>query len=267
MTTLAVPSRTGWPVVMVLAGKEARRLVTHPAMLTGWGLLVFMFTVNALDAEPISAFDLVTTGPTFYPGLFCILAAHMVTTRDQRAGTGELLGSAPATREQRVLALMIAAWLPALIALGLNVLARNYFVWQGVYVDAPGAAHVLQGPVTVLGGSLLGVLLGLWLPQRVTPVLAMVVLVAGSIALGSDADGGVYFAPLVSWVDWGPYDGKAWYALEAGSPGAHVFYLLGLCGLAGAAAWLRVTDRRSLAVALGVAFLALAIWGGVNQLP
>ena len=267
MTTLTVPYRTGWPVVLVLAGKEARRLVTHPAMLTGWGLLAFMFTVNALDAEPISAFDMVTTGPTFYPGLFCILAAHMVTTRDQRSGTGELLGSVPATREQRVLALLIAAWLPALIALGLNVLARNYFVWQDVYVEAPGAAHTLQGPVTVLGGSLLGIMLGLWLPQRVTPVLAMVVLVAGSIALGSDTDGGVYFAPLVSWVDWGPFDGKEWYALEAGYPDAHVFYLLGLCGLAGVAAWLRVTGRLPLVIVLGVAFLALATWGGVTQLP
>jgi hypothetical protein len=267
MTTVALAQPAGWPVVLVLAGKEASRLVTHPAMLVGWGLLAFMFTVNAVDAEPISAFDMVTTGPTFYPGLFAILAAHMVTTRDQRAGTGELLGSVPATREQRLLALMIAAWIPALTALGLNVLARNYFVWQDVYVEAPGAAHVLQGPVTVLGGCLLGILLGVWLPQRVTPVLTMVTLVAASIALGSDPDGGVYFAPLVSWVAWGPSNGKVWYALEPGNPGAHVVYLLGLCGLAGVAAWLRVTPRRSLTLALGVAFLALAIWGGVNQLP
>jgi hypothetical protein len=190
-----------------------------------------------------------------------------VTTRDQRAGGGELLGSVPATREQRILALVIAAWIPALIALGLNVLARNYFVWQDVYVENPGAAHILQGPVTVLGGCLLGILLGVWLPQRVTPLLTMVALVAASIALGSDTDGGVYFAPLVSWVDWGPSNGKAWYALEAGHPGAHVVYLLGLSGLAGVAAWLRVTGRRSLALALGLAFLALAIWGGLNQLP
>lgn len=268
MTTVALTHSTGWPTVLCLAAKEGRRLVTHPATLVGWALLASMFSVGAfVDPTPIIAFDQVTTGVTFYPGLFCVLAAHMVTTRDQRAGTGELLGSVPATREQRVAALMIAAWIPALVALGLNVLIRTYFVWQDVYVEAPGAAHVLQGPVTVLGGCLLGIMLGLWLPQRVTPVLAMVVLVAGSMALGSDTGVGVYVAPLVSWVDWGPYDGRRWYALEAGDPAAHVVYLLGLCGLAGTAGWLRVTGRYTLAVTLGFSFLLLAIWGGVNQLP
>jgi hypothetical protein len=268
MTTMALDRRAPRPVVLVLAAKEARRLVTHPATLVGWGLLVLMFAVNVAEAEPISAFDMVTTGPTFYPGLFCVLAAHMVTTRDQRAGGGELVGSVPATREQRVLALLLAAWVPALIALGLNVAIRTYFVWQDVYVEAPGAGHILQGPVTVLGGALLGIMLGLWLPQRVVPVLAMVVLVAGSVALSSDENGaGVYFGPLVSWVDWGPYEGRAWYALEAGSPAAHVVYLLGMTGLAGCAAWLRVARGRRLALALSAAFLALAIWGGVTQLP
>jgi hypothetical protein len=268
MTTVALDRRAAWPVVLVLAAKESRRLVTHPATLVGWGLLAFMVAVSVADADPISAFDMITTGPTFYPGLFCVLAAHMVTTRDQRAGGGELVGSVPATREQRVVALVVAAWLPALIALGLNVAIRSYFVWQDVYVEAPGVGHILQGPVTVLGGSLLGIMLGLWLPQRVVPVLAMVVLVAGSVALSSNEDGvGVYFGSLVSWVDWGPYEGRSWYGLEAGSPGAHVAYLLGMTGLAGCAAWLRVTRRRWLAFTLGVAFLALAIWGGVTQLP
>jgi len=114
----------------------------------------------------------------------------------------------------------------------------------------------------------LGIMLGLWLPQRVVPVLAMVALVAANIVLAANEDGaGVYFGALVSWVDWGPYEGRLWFALEAGSPGAHVVYLLGMTGLAGCAAWLRVTPQRWLGFALGAAFLALAIWGGVTQLP
>jgi hypothetical protein len=263
----ATVPRAGLPVVAVLARMEARRLVLHPATIVGWGLLTFMFAVNVAEADPISAFDEVSTGPTFYPGLFCVLAAHMVTTRDLRAGTEEALCSVPATRAQRVLALLLAALVPALIALVLNVLSRSYFVWQEVYVEAPGVGHVLQGPVTVLGGCLLGIMLGSWLPQRGTPVLAMVVLVAGSIALGSGSHRMALFTPLVSWVDWGPYDGTAWYALEAGSPAAHVVYLLGLSGLAGVAAWIRVGVHRVPALLLATGLLALAVWGGMAQLP
>lgn len=274
MSTTAIERQPGGrartarrPVVVVLAVHEARRLVVHPAMLVGWGLLAVWFTVNMLDPGPVLAFDLITTGTTFSPGLFCVLAGHMVTTRDQRAGGGELLGAVPATREQRVLALLVAAWLPALIALVVNVGFRSYAVWQDLYVEPPGTGHVLQGPVTVLGGSLLGIMLGLWLPQRVTPVLTLVALVAGTIALSADADRGELLAPMVSWADWGPYDGPVWYALEPGSPGSHVAYLLGLCGLAAIAAWLRVSSRRTLGMLIGTAFLAVTIWAGWAQLP
>lgn len=266
MTSTVVPQTANRSVVLHLARLESRRLTLHPAMLVGWGLLLFMLTVNILDKGPVMAFDMVTTGTTFYPGLFCVLAAHMVTTRDRRAGTEDLLGSVPATREQRMLALFVAAWVPALLALIANFAIRQYFVWQDVFVEVPGLAHVIQGPVTVLGGSLLGIMLGLWLPQRATPVLSMVGLIAVSIALGS-VHNGAALAPLVSWADWGPTDGTVWYALEPGNPGAHVVYLLGLCGMAAAAASLRVTPRRLPAVGIGFVCLALAVWGGVSQLP
>jgi hypothetical protein len=267
MTTTTQPSAGALPVVAGLVVKEGRRLTTHPATTVGWALLAVMFTVGAVDAGPVVAFDQVTTGTTFYPGLFCVLASHMVVTRDQRAGSAELIGSVPATSGQRVLALLVAAWIPALVALVLNLLVRSYFVWQDVYVEAPGAGHVLQGPVTVLGGCYLGIALGLWLPQRVVPVLAVVVLVAGTLVLSSDEGRGAYFAPLVSWVDWGPYRGGRWYGLEAGSPGAHVVYLLGMTGLAGCAAWWRVRVGRLPALAIALVCLALATGGGLEQLP
>lgn len=268
MTTVTLPSRTERPVALVLAGHEARRLVTHPVTMVGWGLLIFMFVVSTFTiSTPVSAFDMVTTGPTFYPGLFCVLAAHMLTTRDHRAGTDALLGAVPATRQQRIHALLLAAAAPALIALALNVATLRYLAWRDEFVEVPGLAHVVQAPVTVLGGCLLGIMLGLWLPQRATPVLTAVALVVGSIVLTSVSEEWGLFGPLVSWVDWGPYDGTVWYALEAGHPGAHVIYLLGLCGMAAVAATLRVTSRYPLVIAVGVVFLALTLWGGVSQLP
>lgn len=268
MTTLAVPAQSHRPVALVLAVHEARRLTLHPVMLVGWALMALWFGLTgAIDVNPVTAFDLVSVGATFYPGLFCVLAAHMVTTRDQRAGTADLIDAAPASREQRVLALLLAAFAPAIIALAVNLVTRQAMIWQEAYVETPGLAHVTQAPVTVLGGSLLGIMLGMWLPHRTTPVVAMVALVAGSMAFDSANGRMALFSPMVSWVDWGPYDGTAWYALETGHPGAHVLYLLGLCGLAAVAAWLRATEHRWVAVALGIASFALALWGGLTQLP
>lgn len=254
------------PVVPVLARLEARRLVMHPAMIVGWALLTLMLIVNVLDTGPIMNWDAVTTSTTFYPGLFCVLAAHMVTTRDHRAGAADLVGSVPATREQRVLALILAAWAPALIALAVTIVVRQYFVWQDTFVEVPGLAHMLQGPVTVLGGCLLGIMLGLWLPQRATPVLAMVALVTVSLMLEPDPKSRL-FSTLVSWADWGNGLGDIWYALVPGSPWAHVGYLLGLSGMAAAASWWLVTSHRWAAFALGLGFVVLAVSGGVAQLP
>jgi hypothetical protein len=267
MTAIAIAPHAQRSTVLTLALQEARRLTLHPVMLVGWAMFVVMLGVNMADTNSIMAFDMITTGATFYPGLFCVLAAHMVTTRDRRAGTAELIRAAPATPEQRLLSLLLAAWVPALIALAANVLVRQYFVWQNVYVEVPGLGHVLQTPATVLGGSILGIMLGLWLPQRTTPVLSMVALVVVSLALGSDNHRYVLFTPMVSWVDWGPYDGKEWYALESGNPGPHVVYLLGLCGMAAVAALLRVTTHRRLAIGLGLVSLAVTVWGGMAQLP
>jgi hypothetical protein len=266
MTSVAATPDAMRSVIPVLAFYEGRRLLTHPVTLLGWALLALHVGTAIYDDNPIVAFVAITMSTTFYLGIFCVLAAHMVTTRDLRAGTTELVGAVPCSREQRIAALLLAAWLPALLALAVTVLTRQYFIWQDTYVEVPGLAHVLQGPVTVLGGSLLGIMFGVWLPQRVTPVLAIVAVVIGSWALDSEGSRGL-FGPLVGWADWGPYDGTVWYDLRDGHPGGHVVYLLGLTGMAAVAAWLRVATHRWLAVALGVVALAVAVWGGVSQLP
>jgi hypothetical protein len=46
-----------------------------------------------------------------------------------------------------------------------------------------------------------------------------------------------------------------------------VVYLLGMTGLAGCAAWWRVRVGRLPALAIALVCLALATWGGLEQLP
>ncbi|GAA3525420.1 hypothetical protein GCM10022234_23080 [Aeromicrobium panaciterrae] len=264
--TIVAPTRRH--VASVLAIGEARRLLLHPAMLVGWALLAVVIFIGLISGNPVTTFGTITTGAVANPGVFCILAAHMLVTRDARAGTSDMTDVAPATRRQRGLALLIAAWAPALVALAINLAAHTMFLLTDSYVQAPGPAHIVQAPVAVLGGTLLGIMLGVWAPARVTPIVAMTALISFCLVLDGGSGGRALFSPAQSWADWGPGNGEQWYALIPGHPGAHVAYLLGLCAMAAAATWFRLSARhRAVSVALGTVAIAIAAVGGWAQLP
>jgi hypothetical protein len=252
--------------VPALARGEALRLLRHPILLTGLVLYAVSAVANLLAPEdPVRAFGLVDTTPTIAPGLFALLAGSLVASRDHRAGTGELLAPLPARQLERVTALCLACVAPAVVTLALVLALHVVQLHQDLYVEAPGPAHLAQGAVTVLGGGLFGVLVGVWAPSRSAALLAVVLMVAANLAVS--ADGGVHhlFALLVEWAVYVPAGG--WAGLREGSPPWHVAYLLGLCGLAACAALLRVAPRRTPVLIAAVAALALAVAGGIGQLP
>jgi hypothetical protein len=218
------------------------------------------------EIRVVQAFETVTGMLSFFPGVPAILAAHMVATRDRRAGSLELLGSTPARAEERVKALCLAALAPALLALVLNAALFGVLLRAGEFEQPPGLWHVVQAPVTVLGAVLLGVMLAVWSPVLVTPVVAMVALVAANMWVSGQGDA-MLFGLAVFWADWGVFDGSVWVGVLPGDPGWHVVYLLGLCGMAAAAAVVRVAARRAPVVALGLLSVAVAVVGGVGQLP
>ena len=252
--------------VPVLARQEALRLLRHPLMLTGL-VLYALFAAASLLAprDPTRAFGFIDTTPTVLPGLFALLAGSLVASRDHRAGTGELLAPLPGRAVERVLALCLACLAPASLTLVLVLALHSVQLQLGVYVQAPGPGHLAQGAVTVLGGALFGVMVGTWAPSRSAALLAVVAMVIGNLAVA--ADGGLHhlFSLLVEWSVYVP--GGGWAGLRAGSPGWHVVYLLGLCGLAGCAALLRVAPHRASVLVASTASLALAVVGGIGQLP
>ena len=266
MNTTLTPTRE---VVPVLAVTEARRLLAHPVMLTGfflWGL-VSTHTVFS-ESRPLDYFEAVGSALSWVPGLFAVLAAYLVATRDQRAGTGDVLGSLPAREPERVRALCLAALAPGLVALVLNLALAGVLLAQDAFAVGPSPAHLLQGPLNVLGAVLLGVLIAAWAPVPVAPALGVVGLIAFHVAVdGSDA---ALLAPTVFWARWGPTGGELWDGFVAGSPTWHAVYVAGLCGLAAAGALVRVAPRphgvRPVVVA-GLAALALTVAAGVLQLP
>jgi hypothetical protein len=259
------PVRALTPALGVM---EARRFLLHPVILIGFAWWTFMVVLGEIQGTfVVQRWETVTSSLSFFPGVLCILAGHMVTTRDRRAGSLEVLGSVPGRAEERVLALCLGAIAPAAVALGLNVAIFTFFELTEGFAVTPSTWHILQAPITVLGGCLLGVLLGVWAPSRATPVIAMVVVVGINIWINGLAGSDRLFGPMVSWADWGPYDGTIWYALVPGSPFGHVLYLCGLCALAASAAVLRVAERRTTVLLVGLASLVLVVVGGLVQLP
>jgi hypothetical protein len=254
-------------VVPQLARSEGWRLLCHPVMLVGFGLWFAVVLDTALrDITVVQAFETVTAAISFFPGVPAILAAHMVATRDVRAGTVELLTSAPVRLEARVRALLLASFVPAAVALVLNVALTTALLLRDEFAQPPTVWHVAQGPLTVLGACLLGTMIGVWVPSPVAPVVSMVALVATHVAI-AERGSAQLLGPAIFWADWGIYDGSVWVGLHPGSPSWHVAYVAGLCGLAAVGALLRVAPPRGRLLAFWVAALALTVLAGVAQLP
>ena len=93
----------------------------------------------------------------------------------------------------------------------------------------------------MLGACLLGTMLGVWAPNLLAPVLALVALV-GIHARLSAREPRAALRPAMFWADWGPYDGSVWFGLHHGSAFGRVLYLLGLC--AGGCGGPAQVDRR-----------------------
>jgi hypothetical protein len=269
MTTVAAtgPIAVGAPTVLRLAVDEARRLLRHPVMLIGFGLWVAVTIDSFLhEIKVVQASEMIDATLSFFPGVPAVLAAHLVATRDRRAGTLDLLATTPARAEERVRALCLAPLAPALVALLLNTAVFAVLRHNGEFAVTPPMWHVVQAPLTVLGGGLLGMMVGVWAPTPVAPVLAIVGMVGLHVAVAEKVTAQL-FAPLVQWASWGIYDGSVWVGWFPGSSAWHVVYVVGLCGLAAGAALLRVAERRGPALLVGITALALAVVGGVGQLP
>lgn len=257
------PVRT---VAPALALVEARRLLLHPVMAGGFAIWLLAVGQSLVAGNHVvGVFETVSGGLSFWPGVPAIVAAHMVATRDRRAGSLDLLDTLPGRAQERVRALCLASLAPALLGLVLNASLAGWYLARGEFGQTPEVWHVLQSPVTVLGACLLGIMLGVWAPNLLAPVVAMVGLVAFNLYV-SERDPERLFGPAMFWADWGPYDGSVWVGLHAGSAFGHVLYLLGLCGLAAAAALLRVSRSRG-TWAFAWAALALTVVGGWVQLP
>jgi hypothetical protein len=265
MTALSLPARRQLPVPLVLGLQEGRRIVAHPIALTGFALTVVLMAV-VTGYGPRDAFDVVTTGPTFYYGVFTFFAANLVASRDRRAHSGELLRGTPAPPIARVAGLCLGALVPTLLCAILVLAVHASSLARDLYVIAPTGWHLAQAPLTVLGGALLGIMVARVNSIPGTALLVMVAMFAVNVWLANHREDIQALGTYMSWTLWAD-EGRAWAGLEAGSPAWHVGYLAALCAMAATGAFLREAENRLQVLCIGGGFTAAAVAAGLLQLP
>lgn len=256
-----------WPAALQLAPREAWRIVRHPIALAGLALNVGVIVAVGSDGGR-SAFSGVTTGSTFYSGVFTYFAANLVATRERRSAVEELLAPLPAGPHARTIALCLAALGPALLNAALVTLTFVVFAMRDLFFVTPSFWHVAQGPLTVLGGALLGVLVGRWAPYPGAALVVMVAMVAFNVAVSNGDEQYRSLGTEVSWARWGPdNETDGWYGYYPGSVAWHDAYLLALCGMAAAGALLRTVTARLPVLVAGGLLTAAMLAAGWAQLP
>lgn len=249
------------PAPVALAGVDIRRLLPRLATALAVYALYRIFltdpaysayeTVNRLVGLSLAFLGLAT---------MAIVAATAARDRGQ-----DLLAALP--RGPRTI---IVGWTFLLTILAVAVytflLVLRYRGTPTGYADLlPNAWELAQGPLLILGGGMLGLLLARLVPAWVaTPV--SVVLGTGWVLVLSAGDSGstTMLAPVVEWIQ---YNEGGPVTVEPGSLAWHNVYLLGLCGLGLVTALLREAGRRAALIVVGSTILAGTVAAGVLAMP
>jgi hypothetical protein len=248
------------PVPLALAGLDARRLLVRLSWVGIVALLVIAF-----DPSPgAGTYDGVNQLVGFYWAFTGLAVMAVVAATAGRDRGNELLEALPAGARSR-----IGSW--ALLLLGaatleyLVLLVFRYYRDEPVYAALlPNAWELAQGPIMLLGGGLLGLLVARLVPGWVAVPVAVVGAVAWVGTFSASIDGATMLAPVVEWIQYHENDAVI---VEPGSLAWHNAYLLGLCGLGLVAALLRERGTRRGLVLTGTAVLAATTATAVLALP
>ncbi|MFI7064254.1 hypothetical protein ACIBL3_24915 [Kribbella sp. NPDC050124] len=268
MTTAVVAAR---PESMLgqLARKEIARYASHPLFLVGVAL-VALTSIGKPDGNMSSLGNVIAPAAGF--GVIGLLVmASLTRTSDQIATAAGAVVVTERTRTLGLLCALIVPFAAGLCWLGWAIWACRH--WPPPPYGAPfgdiGDGWVLAnfialGVLPALGGPILGLLVGRWVPRRGAAPLIAVLVVAETILMQGLFESLRYIRPVAPWTYFaGPVgvEGDAdRMVVLTGSPQWYCVYLLVLCALGVVLALLhdRERPRRPLLIALGV-IAALAV--------
>jgi hypothetical protein len=169
---------TRWRTLIPLTCAENRRLVRHPAFITGIVLTPLMlWAATIADHTSRELWRGLSSGLALalVPlGWFTIVATNLLALRPNRTGTGELFAALPAPQPVRTAgalsAMATAVTAAVLLATGWVVLLQA----RGGTVGTPHWDEIGAGVLVVAGAVTVGVAVGRWLPFAAFGVVAAV---------------------------------------------------------------------------------------------
>jgi hypothetical protein len=261
LTQPAVVQRRRLRSVLALTRVEARRLITHPAILTPPALIVL---TGARGPGAFRFLFLVGIG-YFALGIGTFVAANLCASRGRRNGTEELYRSLPLRPADTTAAHLLSVAAPLAVALVIaSVLAASTRPWMGASarldIEPRTIMHGLPdfalGPILVAFLGVAGVLLARWFRAPV----AVPVVFAWIVAMNSLTD----LAPrALRWLNPAADYSSAGLVSASVMPW-HLVYVAGLILLLGLAGLVRRPFARGLQV-YGAFALAITGLGAVMQ--
>ena len=259
------------PALGSLARQEIRAYARHPLFLLGLALTVAGI-VGGPDDHSSSLFHVLIPATTF--GVFGILVMNGLVRRSDQAHAAA--GTVVVSERVRTYALACATVVPFLAGLA-------FFAWSvwayhahpplastipfGGYVGDDWVYAVLfaLGVISTVGGPVLGLVVGRWLPFRGAAILTAVAVVLLTMIMQGIVEPLRYARVFAPWTYFGgpigiEGDPERWM-IFTGSPQWYCLYLMALCALGVVvAAWhdRELPRRRLTRLAGGLAVLALA---------
>ena len=262
-------------VALALGRVETRELARSGSFGVGIGfcvlvLLLFGWVWPAESIEPWEGMLLLT--PWFAHPLvgMTVLGAHRAVTRARRDGATELFESCPAAPATRTAGHLLAAVAPVVTLAALFVALVALVAWRAELIYGPIPAETIFDVAAAValgaGGVALGVALGRWVSFPLAPVVVVVGVAFGTLALSN-----------VGGHDWNPYVylGTA-PTIEGPSPvfvhrpaAWHLLWILALVGVIAIVAVARHRRDRpvQLAAAAAVVFALVAGFGVTRPIP